>query len=83
MKKDVQITTEVLDVSRDEMKIRTVLIVIRENGLRSSHEEVRWVRHFGNWQRTSEAEHNRLTTSVKQWVETGVTGEDLLEYELE
>jgi len=83
MKKDVQIITEVLKRCRDEMKIRTVLIVIRENGLRSSHTEVRWVRHFGNWRRTSEAAHNRLTTSVKKWVETGVTDEVLAEYELE
>lgn len=42
MKKDVQITTKVLEVRRDEMKVRTVPIVIRENGLRSRHTEVKW-----------------------------------------
>ena len=83
MKKDIQITTEVLDVCRDEMKIRTVLIVIRQNGLRSSHTEVKRVPHFGNWQLESKAVHDRLTRSVKQWVETGVADEVLAEYELE
>ena len=83
MKKDFQILTEVLDLRRDEVQVRTVLIVIRENGLRSRHEEGRWVRHFGNWPAMSKAVHDRLTRSVKKWVETGVADEVLAEYELE
>jgi O-succinylbenzoate synthase len=83
MKKDVQITTEVLEVRRDEMKVRTVLIVIREDGLRSSHTEVKWVPHFGHWEGVREAVHNRLIACVQKWVDTGVTNEDLVEYKLE
>jgi O-succinylbenzoate synthase len=83
MKKDVQITTEVLEVRRDEMKVRTVLIVIREDGLRSSHTEVKWVPHFGHWEGVREAVHNQLATSVEQWVDTGVTDGVLADYELE
>ena len=83
MKKKVQVTTQVLDVRPHEVQVRTVLIVIREHGPRSRHEEVRWVRHFGDWLATSEAVHNRLTISVQEWVETGVKGPELLEYELE
>ena len=79
MKKDVQITTEVLAVRRDEVSIRTVVIVSRENGLRSTHEEVRWMRHFDDLLATSETVHHRLTASIQKWVETGVKGPELLE----
>jgi hypothetical protein len=79
MKKDVQITTEVLALRRDEVSIRTVVLVSRENGLRSTHEEVRWVRHFGDLLATSETVHHRLTASIQKWVETGVKGPELLE----
>ena len=83
MKKDIQIVTEVLEVRKDEMKVRTILVIIRDSGLRSTHTEVRWVRYFGDWSATSEAVHYRLTTSVKKWVEAGVTDEVLAEYQLE
>ena len=83
MKKDCQITTEALELRKDEMKVRTVLIVIRQNGRRSSHKEVKWVPHFGNWQLESEAVHDQLTMSVLKWVETGVADEVLAEYGLE
>ena len=83
MKKYIQIRTEVLELRKDEMQIRTVVIVIREGGPRSSHAEVKWMQHFRDWPATSEAVHNRLTTSMWQWVETGVKDRNLLEYGLE
>jgi hypothetical protein len=83
MKKDIQIMTEVLEVRKDEMKVRTILVIIRDSGLRSTHTEVRSVQHFGNWRATSEAVHNRFNISVKKWVDTGITDEVLAEYELE
>jgi hypothetical protein len=83
MKRNAQITTNVLDVGEDKMKIRTDVMVTRENGLRSSHMEVRLVRHFGDWQLESKAVHDRLTGSVKQWIDTGIADEDLADYELE
>ena len=83
MKRNAQITTKVLDVGEDKMKIRTDLMVTRENGLRSSHMEVRSVQHFGDWQLESKAVHDRLTGSVKQWIDTGIADEDLADYELE
>jgi hypothetical protein len=60
MKRNAQVTTKVLDVGEDRMKIRTDVIVTRENGLRSSHMEVRSVRHFGDWQLESKAVHDPL-----------------------
>jgi len=83
MKRNAQITTKVLDVGEDKMKIRTDVMVTRENGLRSSHMEVRLVRHFGDWQLESKAVHDRLAGSVKQWIDTGIADEDLADYELE
>jgi hypothetical protein len=83
MKKNTQITTKVLDVGEDTMTIRTDVTVTREKGLRSSHMEVRSVRHFGDWQLASKAVHDRLTGSVKQWIDTGIADEDLADYELE
>ena len=83
MKRNTQITTKVLDVGEDKMKIRTDVMVTRENGLRSSHMEVRSVRHFGDWQLESKAVHDRLTGSVKQWIDTGIADEDLADYEPE
>ena len=83
MKKDIQIVTEVLEVRKDEMKVRTILVIIRDSGLRSTHTEVRWVRHFGDWTAPSETVHNRLTESAQKWVETGVKGPELLEYGLD
>jgi hypothetical protein len=83
MKRNAQITTKVLDVGEDKTKIRTDVIVTRENGLRSSHMEVRSVRHLGDWQLESKAVHDRLTGSVKRWIDTGIADEDLADYELE
>jgi len=83
MKRNAQITTKVLDVGEDKMKIRTDVMVTRENGLRSSHMEVGLVRHFGDWQLESKAIHDRLTGSVKQWIDTGIADENLADYELE
>jgi len=83
MKRNAQITTKVLDVGEDKMKIRTDVMVTRENGLRSSHMEVRSVRHFGDWQLESKAVHDRLAASAKQWIDTGIADEDLADYELE
>ena len=83
MKKNVQITTEVLDIGEKKMTIRTCLIVIRENGLRSSHKEVKPVRHFRNWQRESKALDDRLIRLVKQWIDTGIAHADLDVFELE
>lgn len=83
MKQDVRILTEVLEICRDEMKVRTILVIIRDSGLRSTHTEVRWVRYFGDWSATSEAVRNRLTRSVQEWAETGVKGPALLDYGLE
>jgi hypothetical protein len=83
MKKDVQVRTDVLEVRQDEVRVRTVVIVVRGNGLRSTHEEVRWVEHFGDALATSEAVHNRLTACMQKWVKTGVSDPELTEYGLE
>jgi hypothetical protein len=83
MRKDVQVRTDVLEVRQDEVQVRTVLLVVQETGPRSRHEEVRWVRHFGDWTATSEKVHNRLTESAQKWVETGVKGPELLKYGLD
>jgi hypothetical protein len=45
--------------------------------------EVRSVRHFGDWQLKSKAVHDRLTGSVRRWIDTGIADEDLANYELE
>jgi hypothetical protein len=83
MKNAVQITTQVMATRQDEVRVRTVVVVSRENGLRSTHEEVRWVKHFGDSLATSQEVHDRLTASMQKWVETGIKNPDLLEYGLE
>ena len=83
MKKNLQITTEISALRQDEVRVRTLVIVSRENGVCSTHKEVRWVEHFGDLLATIETVHNRLTASMQKWIEIGVKDPELVEYGLE
>jgi hypothetical protein len=84
MKKDVKITTEVLELRKEEMQLRTILIVIWEGvGRAPVTQKLDGCSISATGPATSEAVHHRLTMSVQDWVETGITNGDLLEYGLE
>jgi hypothetical protein len=83
MNKNVQIRTDVLGFREGEMQIRNVLIVLRDNGLRSTHIDVFWKRHLGKWQRISAAIHDRFVVQVQEWLDTGMVGKDLEGFGLE